>query len=167
MNCLGPKRTKSKVKQSTTFGTTHICGSIAQIKSFEDASLEPKPFRSLNIVTLLILRGISVTRGWLVSKACPNCQRISSLGHIDQIPFNPIFTCEIFDGDSEIVEAWFDQAVKYWKQAIVFTPGNYIEVQNWIKIKQFDVPRVFIRDRGTHFCRKVVEVLMKKYNENH
>ncbi|CAN4116015.1 unnamed protein product [Withania somnifera] len=27
----------------------------------------------------------------------------------------------------KIVKAWFDQAAEYWKQAIVLTPGNYIE----------------------------------------
>ncbi|EEF40168.1 conserved hypothetical protein [Ricinus communis] len=40
----------------------------------------------------------------------------------------------IRQGDSEIAEAWFDQAVEYWKQAIALTPGNYIEAQNWLKI---------------------------------
>nr|QWZ46452.1 hypothetical chloroplast RF34 [Afzelia bipindensis] len=40
----------------------------------------------------------------------------------------------IRQGDSEIAEAWFDQAAKYWKQAIALTPGNYIEAQNWLKI---------------------------------
>ncbi|KAL2899559.1 Photosystem I assembly protein Ycf3 [Bienertia sinuspersici] len=37
-------------------------------------------------------------------------------------------------GDSEIAEAWFDQAAEYWKQAITLTPGNYIEAHNWLKI---------------------------------
>jgi hypothetical protein len=33
----------------------------------------------------------------------------------------------------------FDQSVEYWKQTISFTPGNYIEVQNWLKItKRFE-----------------------------
>uniref|UniRef100_A0A453IES8 Photosystem I assembly protein Ycf3 n=1 Tax=Aegilops tauschii subsp. strangulata TaxID=200361 RepID=A0A453IES8_AEGTS len=32
----------------------------------------------------------------------------------------------ILQGDSEIAEAWFDQAAKYWKQAIALTPGIYI-----------------------------------------
>ncbi|KAH0770906.1 hypothetical protein KY290_014887 [Solanum tuberosum] len=36
--------------------------------------------------------------------------------------------------DSEIAEAWFDLAAEYWKQAIALTPGNYIEVHNWLKI---------------------------------
>ncbi|KAL1339790.1 hypothetical protein AAHE18_U066200 [Arachis hypogaea] len=40
----------------------------------------------------------------------------------------------IRQGDSEIAEAWFDQAAEYWKQAITLTPGNYIEAQNWLKI---------------------------------
>lgn len=40
----------------------------------------------------------------------------------------------IGQGDSEMAEAWFDQAAQYWKQAIALTPGNYIEAQNWLKI---------------------------------
>ncbi|MCE5167462.1 Photosystem I assembly protein Ycf3, partial [Datura stramonium] len=28
----------------------------------------------------------------------------------------------IQQGDSEIAEAWFDQAAEYWKQAIALTP---------------------------------------------
>ncbi|KAL5544219.1 hypothetical protein UlMin_008003 [Ulmus minor] len=40
----------------------------------------------------------------------------------------------IQQGDSEIVEAWFDQVAEYWKQAIALTLGNYIEAQNWLKI---------------------------------
>nr|YP_009571687.1 photosystem I assembly protein Ycf3 [Portulaca grandiflora]QBC69275.1 photosystem I assembly protein Ycf3 [Portulaca grandiflora]UOX27383.1 hypothetical chloroplast RF34 [Portulaca grandiflora] len=40
----------------------------------------------------------------------------------------------IQQGDSEIAEAWFDQAAEYWKQAIMLTPGNYIEAQNWLRI---------------------------------
>nr|YP_010631669.1 photosystem I assembly protein Ycf3 [Polypleurum chinense]WBP61447.1 photosystem I assembly protein Ycf3 [Polypleurum chinense] len=45
----------------------------------------------------------------------------------------------IRQGDSEIAEAWFDQAAEYWKQAIALTPENYIEAQNWLKItKRFE-----------------------------
>nr|QFG71236.1 photosystem I assembly protein Ycf3 [Mammillaria zephyranthoides] len=40
----------------------------------------------------------------------------------------------IQQGDSEISEAWFDQAAEYWKQAITLTPENYIEAQNWLRI---------------------------------
>lgn len=40
----------------------------------------------------------------------------------------------IRQGDSEIAEAWSDQAAEYWKQAIALTPGNYIEAHNWLKI---------------------------------
>lgn len=45
----------------------------------------------------------------------------------------------ILQGDSEIAEAWSDQAAEYWKQAIALTPGNYIEAHNWLKItKRFE-----------------------------
>nr|YP_010474030.1 photosystem I assembly protein Ycf3 [Corydalis crispa]UVH68243.1 photosystem I assembly protein Ycf3 [Corydalis crispa] len=40
----------------------------------------------------------------------------------------------IRQGDSEIGEAWSNQAAEYWKQAIALTPGNYIEAYNWLKI---------------------------------
>nr|QBE88722.1 hypothetical chloroplast RF3 [Hypertelis spergulacea] len=40
----------------------------------------------------------------------------------------------IQQGDSEIAEAWFDQAAEYWKQATTLTPGNYIEAHNWLNI---------------------------------
>ena len=40
----------------------------------------------------------------------------------------------INQGNLEILEVWFDQAVEYWKQAIAPSPGNYIEAQNQLKI---------------------------------
>ncbi|CAN6476839.1 unnamed protein product [Victoria cruziana] len=60
---------------------------------------------------------------------------------LEQNPFLPqasnnmIVICHyaIRQGDSVIVEAWFDQAAEYWKQAIALTPGNYIEAHNWLK----------------------------------
>lgn len=46
----------------------------------------------------------------------------------------------ILQGDSEIAEAWSDQAAECWKQAIALTPCNYIEAHNWLKItKRFEV----------------------------
>ncbi|KAF9603358.1 hypothetical protein IFM89_035329 [Coptis chinensis] len=45
----------------------------------------------------------------------------------------------IRQGDSEIAEAWSNQAAEYWKRAIVLTPGNNIEAHNWLKItRQFE-----------------------------
>ncbi|XP_049357220.1 dirigent protein 19-like [Solanum verrucosum] len=35
-------------------------------------------------------------------------------------------TAELYEADSEIAEAWFDQAAEYWKQAIALTPGPSI-----------------------------------------
>jgi len=50
------------------------------------------------------------------------------------LPYSARGEQAIQQGDSEIAEAWFDQAAEYWKQAIALTPGNYIEAQNWLKI---------------------------------
>ncbi|KAK4374987.1 hypothetical protein RND71_005664 [Anisodus tanguticus] len=36
----------------------------------------------------------------------------------------------IQQGDSEIAEAWFDQAAEYWKQAIALTPASHQETKN-------------------------------------
>jgi hypothetical protein len=32
------------------------------------------------------------------------------------------------------MEAWFNQVVEYWEQAITLALRNYIEAQNWLKI---------------------------------
>ncbi|MEO1133300.1 MAG: photosystem I assembly protein Ycf3 [Cyanobacteria bacterium J06639_1] len=36
-------------------------------------------------------------------------------------------------GNEEEAEALFDEAAKYWTQAIRLAPSNYIEAQNWLK----------------------------------
>ncbi|GKB08825.1 serine carboxypeptidase-like protein 16 [Tanacetum coccineum] len=58
----------------------------------------------------------------------------SRLDMVDSNGIQKELTAEPYEGDSEIAEAWFDQAAEYWKQAIALTPGNYIEALNWLKI---------------------------------
>lgn len=36
-------------------------------------------------------------------------------------------------GESEAAEVLYDQAAKYWQEAIRLAPNNYIEAQNWLK----------------------------------
>lgn len=36
-------------------------------------------------------------------------------------------------GHEEAAESLFDEAAKYWTQAIRLAPSNYIEAQNWLK----------------------------------
>ncbi|KAL5645691.1 hypothetical protein ACJX0J_004748 [Zea mays] len=65
----------------------------------------------------------------------------------------------ILQGDSEIAEAWFDQAAEYWKQAIALTPGNYIEAQNW----KLDLAGLFVC-----LVRKEEDLMiMLRRNQNH
>nr|QCI06739.1 photosystem I assembly protein Ycf3 [Gayliella sp.] len=35
--------------------------------------------------------------------------------------------------DTNTSKAMFDKAAKYWEQAIILAPNNYIEAQNWLK----------------------------------
>jgi hypothetical protein len=37
------------------------------------------------------------------------------------------------DGDSDTAETMFDEAARYWLEAISIAPNNYIEAQNWLK----------------------------------
>ncbi|KAH0764927.1 hypothetical protein KY285_000798 [Solanum tuberosum] len=48
-------------------------------------------------------------------------KRIRSVEDLLQDQFG--LALAIQQGDSEIAEAWFDQAAEYWKQAIALTPG--------------------------------------------
>ncbi|NEP16515.1 MAG: photosystem I assembly protein Ycf3 [Leptolyngbya sp. SIO4C1] len=36
-------------------------------------------------------------------------------------------------GDSQQADAMYDEAAKYWMEAIRIAPNNYIEAQNWLK----------------------------------
>ncbi|MEB3267418.1 MAG: photosystem I assembly protein Ycf3 [Leptolyngbya sp.] len=36
-------------------------------------------------------------------------------------------------GDSQAANDWFDEAARYWLEAINIAPNNYIEAQNWLK----------------------------------
>ena len=36
-------------------------------------------------------------------------------------------------GDSDTAETMFDEAARYWMEAINIAPNNYIEAQNWLK----------------------------------
>ena len=61
-------------------------------------------------------------------------QETLKYGSQERITYSDRGEQAIRQGDSEIAEAWSDQAAEYWKQAIALTPGNYIEAHNWLKI---------------------------------
>ncbi|GJT02428.1 hypothetical protein Tco_0823597 [Tanacetum coccineum] len=69
-----------------------------------------------------------------IERCVKSTRNLIQLDMVDSNGIQKELTAEPYEGDSEIAEAWFDQAAEYWKQAIALTPGNYIEALNWLKI---------------------------------
>ncbi|XP_044471331.1 uncharacterized protein LOC123200247 [Mangifera indica] len=116
------------------------------------------------------------------SEICANCQKSGNLGHRDQMTLNPILVCEIFDiwgidfmghfplsfGNSYILLAV--DYVSKWIEAKATRADDTKTVVGFVKtyiFSRYGTPRAIISDRGTHFCNRVMEALLKKYNVNH
>ena len=72
-------------------------------------------------------------KNWLLSRMSQETLKYGSKGR-NLLTYSDRREQAIRQGDSKIAEPWFDQAAEYWKQAIILTPGNYIEAHNWLKI---------------------------------
>ncbi|KAM1325654.1 hypothetical protein ACFX2H_046331 [Malus domestica] len=113
---------------------------------------------------------------------CDRCQRTGSIGAKDQMPQAPIFNFEIFDVwgidfmgpfPSSFGFTYILLAVDYvskWVKAKATRTNDSRVVSDFIKtniFSRFGMPRVFISDRGSHFCNRTIEALFKKYNVKH
>ncbi|XP_071916696.1 uncharacterized protein [Coffea arabica] len=119
---------------------------------------------------------------YLFCKSCANCQKTGNLSHRDQMPLTPILVCEIFDiwgidfmgpFPSSFGNMYILLAVDYvskWIEAKATRTDNAKVVVDFIKshiFVRYGTPRAIISDRGTHFCNRVMEALMKKYGVTH
>ncbi|KAM1050575.1 hypothetical protein ACFX2A_033008 [Malus domestica] len=60
--------------------------------------------------------------------------------------------------------------VSKWVEAKATHTNDSRMVANFIRaniFSRFGMPRVFISDRGSHFCNRTIEALFKKYNVKH
>ena len=60
--------------------------------------------------------------------------------------------------------------VSKWVEANATRTEDSKFVTNFIKsniFSRFGIPRALISDRGTHFCNRTVETLLRKYNVTH
>ncbi|CAN6685989.1 unnamed protein product [Malus baccata var. baccata] len=113
---------------------------------------------------------------------CDRCQRTGTISAKDQMPQTPIFNVEIFDvwgmdfmgpfppsyGFTYILLAV--DYVSKWVEAKATRTNDSKVVADFIKaniFSRFGMPRVFISDRGSHFCNRTIEALFKKYNVRH
>ncbi|CAL8135368.1 unnamed protein product [Prunus armeniaca] len=113
---------------------------------------------------------------------CDRCQRTGNIGAKYQMPQTPIFSVEIFDvwgidfmgpfpssrGFNYILLAV--DYVSKWVEAKATRTNDSKVVADFIKINifaRFGMPRVLISDGGSHFCKRTIEALLKKYNVTH
>ncbi|KAL0322030.1 UNVERIFIED_CONTAM: Transposon Ty3-I Gag-Pol polyprotein [Sesamum calycinum] len=95
------------------------------------------------------------------------------------MPISPILVCEVFDVwgidfmgpfSSSFGKSYIILGVDYvsnWVDANVTRTDDAKAVVEFVKtniFSRFGMPRAIISDRGTHFCNKVVDTLLKKYN---
>ncbi|PIN01467.1 DNA-directed DNA polymerase [Handroanthus impetiginosus] len=100
----------------------------------------------------------------------------------DQMPLTLILFCEIFDvwgiyfmgpcplSYGNIYILLVVDYVSKWVKAKATRTNDAKVIVDFVKshiFARFGVPRAIISDRGTHFCNRVVEILLKKYHVTH
>ncbi|KAL0316602.1 UNVERIFIED_CONTAM: Transposon Ty3-I Gag-Pol polyprotein [Sesamum radiatum] len=98
------------------------------------------------------------------------------------MPLSPILVCEVFDVwgidfigpfPSSFGKSYIILGVDYvskWVEVKATRTDDAKTVVEFVKaniFSRFRIPRAIISDRGTHFCNKVVDALLKKYNITH
>ncbi|XP_043817312.1 uncharacterized protein LOC122724981 [Manihot esculenta] len=113
---------------------------------------------------------------------CARCQQTGNIGNRSEMPQAPIMVCEIFDiwgidfmgpfppsfGNTYILLAV--DYVSKWIEAKATRADDAKTVVDFVKshiFSRFGMPKAIISDRGTHFCNKVVETLLKKHHVIH
>ncbi|XP_068317061.1 uncharacterized protein [Pyrus communis] len=113
---------------------------------------------------------------------CDRCQRTGNLGPRNQMPQTPILIVEIFDVwgidfmgpfPSSNGFLYILLAVDYvskWVEAKATKTNDSKVVSDFIRTNifaRFGTPRAIISDRGSHFCNRTFEALLRKYNVTH
>ena len=113
---------------------------------------------------------------------CDRCQRTGNIGAKDQMPQTPILNVEIFYVWGFDFKGLFPSSygstyillvvdyVSKWVVAKATRTNDSRVVADFIKtniFSRFGMPRVFISDRGSHFCNQTIDALFKKYNVKH
>lgn len=115
-------------------------------------------------------------------KSCSRCQHLGKITRRNMMPLQPILEVEIFDVWGIDFMGPFPNsrgyryillAVEYvskWIEAIPTKTNDNKVVIDFLRsniLSRFGIPRAIISDRGTHFCNRSFESLMKKYSITH
>ncbi|GKB73717.1 putative nucleotidyltransferase, ribonuclease H, partial [Tanacetum coccineum] len=112
---------------------------------------------------------------------CDACQRSGSISRRDEMPLNNIQVGEIFDiwgidfmgpflksHKFEYILVAIDYVSK-WVEAEALPTNDARVVVNLLKkiFSPFGIPKALISDRGTYFCNRQMEKILKKYGVHH
>jgi len=114
-------------------------------------------------------------------KQCDRCQRLGRIGRRDMMPLQNVLVVDIFDVwgidfmgpfPNSFGNVYILVAVDYvskWVEAIPTKTNDNKVVTKFLRdiFARFGTPRTIISDRGTHFCNRSFEALMRKYSITH
>ncbi|GJW45760.1 reverse transcriptase domain-containing protein [Tanacetum coccineum] len=114
-------------------------------------------------------------------RLCKACQKTRNISKHDEMPLNNIQVCEIFDIWGIDFMGPFPKSYKFeyilvavdyvskWAEAQAVPTNNSRVVITFLKklLCRFRMPKALISDRGTHFCNKIMDKIMKRYGVNH
>ena len=119
---------------------------------------------------------------YLFCKSCEQCQRTGTISHRNEMPQQPMLSCEIFDvwgidfmGPFPVSFGFIYilLAVDYvskWVEAKATRTDDSKVVVDFVRSQifcRFGIPRAIISDQGSHFCNRRIEALMRKYSVLH
>jgi hypothetical protein len=112
---------------------------------------------------------------------CDACQKSGNLSRRDEMPQKSIQVCEIFDIWGIDFMGPFPKSHKYkyilvaidyvskWVEAEALPTNDARVFVNFLKklFARYGIPKDLISDRGSHFCNKQMEKVMKRYGVHH
>ncbi|KAL9375043.1 hypothetical protein Peur_018992 [Populus x canadensis] len=115
-------------------------------------------------------------------KSCEKCQKTGNITHKNQMPLTNILVSEIFDVwgidfmgpfPSSFGNLYILLVVDYvskWIEAKATRTNDAKVVLDFVRthiVDRFGIPKAIISDRGTHFCNRSMEALLRKYHVTH
>ncbi|XP_022857585.1 uncharacterized protein LOC111378583 [Olea europaea var. sylvestris] len=100
-------------------------------------------------------------------KTCDCCQRTGNISRHHELPLTNMLEVELFDVWG--IDFMVDYASK-WVEAIASPTNDAKVVLRFLQkniFTRFGMPRAIVSDEGTHFCNKLFNSLLAKYDVKH
>ena len=179
MICLESKKIKLNMIQESIFGMSLVYIKSILTKSSENVCLIMKLNLLLNFLYIWTpwwffskKTAYNVSKcgffwpslhkdAYLFVKSCDRCQKTENISKRDQTPLNSIFVFDIYLWS---VGHWFYGTTFSKIEAKAIKTKDSKVVAEFVRdqiFNTFGIPKAIISDRGTHFCNRIVEALLK------